>query len=88
MTVFYSEVRKITHKDIQPAEPVLVEVPAEKKVSAAGREWTIEEQKLLEQGLKTFPPSDTERWIHIAECIPGRSKKECMARFKVRKNEN
>jgi len=44
--------------------------------------WAAEEQKLLEQALKTFPASTPERWDRIAEAIPNRSKKECMKRYK------
>lgn len=45
--------------------------------------WSGEEQKLLEQALKTFPASvGAERWDKIAECLPNRSKKDCMRRYK------
>lgn len=44
--------------------------------------WTASEQQLLEQALKTYPTSTPERWDRIAECIPNRSKKECMKRYK------
>lgn len=44
--------------------------------------WTSTEQQLLEQALKTYPASTAERWDRIAECIPSRSKKECMKRYK------
>ncbi|XP_044264023.1 dnaJ homolog subfamily C member 2 [Tribolium madens] len=44
--------------------------------------WTTTEQQLLEQALKTYPASTPERWDRIAECIPNRSKKECMKRYK------
>lgn len=44
--------------------------------------WTAQEQQLLEQALKTYPASTPERWDRIAECIPNRSKKECMKRYK------
>lgn len=44
--------------------------------------WTAQEQQLLEQALKTYPASTGERWDRIAECIPNRSKKECMKRYK------
>uniref|UniRef100_G3Q708 DnaJ heat shock protein family (Hsp40) member C2 n=1 Tax=Gasterosteus aculeatus aculeatus TaxID=481459 RepID=G3Q708_GASAC len=44
--------------------------------------WTTEEQKLLEQSLKTYPVSTPERWEKIAAAVPGRSKKDCMKRYK------
>lgn len=44
--------------------------------------WTSNEQKLLEQALKTFPSNTPDRWDKIAETIPNRSKKDCMKRYK------
>ncbi|KAH7948505.1 hypothetical protein HPB52_023594 [Rhipicephalus sanguineus] len=44
--------------------------------------WQAEEQRLLEQALKTYPASTPDRWDRIAECVPTRSKKECMRRYK------
>merc|ERR1719474_565325 len=45
--------------------------------------WTADEQKLLEQALKTYPSSlGSERWEKISSCIPDRSKKDCMRRYK------
>ncbi|KAL4704912.1 hypothetical protein ACJJTC_005700 [Scirpophaga incertulas] len=46
------------------------------------RPWTKTEQELLEQAIKTFPVSTPERWEKIAECIPNRTKKDCMKRYK------
>ena len=44
--------------------------------------WTTDEQKRLEQALKTFP-AGPDRWDKIAGAIPSRTKKECMKRYKV-----
>lgn len=44
--------------------------------------WTKEEQSLLEQAIKTYPVSTADRWDRIAECIPNRTKKECLKRVK------
>ncbi|XP_016094314.1 dnaJ homolog subfamily C member 2 isoform X2 [Sinocyclocheilus grahami] len=45
--------------------------------------WTTEEQKLLEQALKTYPVNTPERWEKISDAVPGRSKKDCMKRYKL-----
>ena len=45
--------------------------------------WSADEQKLLEQALKTYPATlGPERWEKIADCLPNRSKKDCMKRYK------
>lgn len=49
---------------------------------ATASTWSKSEQQLLEQALKTYPSSTAERWDRIAECIPNRSKKDCMKRYK------
>ncbi|XP_034019478.1 dnaJ homolog subfamily C member 2 isoform X2 [Thalassophryne amazonica] len=60
-------------------------VPSERFEAAGGdaaAPWTTEEQKLLEQALKTYPVSTPERWEKIAAAVPGRTKKDCMKRYK------
>uniref|UniRef100_A0A3Q1FYH1 DnaJ homolog subfamily C member 2 n=1 Tax=Acanthochromis polyacanthus TaxID=80966 RepID=A0A3Q1FYH1_9TELE len=59
-------------------------VPSERFDGSDGNAapWTTEEQKLLEQALKTYPVSTPERWEKIAAAVPGRSKKDCMKRYK------
>eukprot|EP00049_Salpingoeca_infusionum_P005021 m.87326 g.87326 ORF g.87326 m.87326 type:complete len:610 (-) comp12826_c0_seq1:150-1979(-) len=44
--------------------------------------WSEEEQKLLEDAIKAVPASDAKRWTKIAALVPGRKKKECIARIK------
>uniref|UniRef100_A0A182SZB7 Myb-like domain-containing protein n=1 Tax=Anopheles maculatus TaxID=74869 RepID=A0A182SZB7_9DIPT len=56
---------------------------AGKKEKEANRVWSKEEQALLEQAMKTYPVScGPDRWDRIAECIPNRTKKDCMRRVK------
>lgn len=65
--------------------PVSNGVSSEQKDSKKeAQPWTPAEQKLLEQALKTYPTSVPDRWDQIAACIPTRTKKECMRRYKVR----
>ncbi|KAG0306678.1 hypothetical protein BGZ97_000658 [Linnemannia gamsii] len=53
--------------------------------AAAASTPAAAEQKLLEAGMKTYPPSwqgEGDRWDKIAESVPGRTKKECKLRVK------
>ncbi|XP_014090963.1 dnaJ homolog subfamily C member 2 [Bactrocera oleae] len=52
------------------------------KSTAVPKTWTKEEQALLEQAIKTYPISTQDRWERIAECIPNRTKKDCLRRVK------
>jgi len=47
--------------------------------------WSDEEDKQLQDGLAKFPSSmdRNERWTSISNCVSGRSKKECVQRFKA-----
>lgn len=44
--------------------------------------WTQEQQKALESALVTFPKGCSERWDRIAGKVEGKTKEQCMARFK------
>jgi DnaJ family protein C protein 2 len=50
-----------------------------------GDTWTVEQDTLLQEGLKKFPSTmdKNERWTNIAKGVPGKSKKDCVQRFKI-----
>ncbi|XP_074659723.1 dnaJ homolog subfamily C member 1-like [Tubulanus polymorphus] len=44
--------------------------------------WTQAQQKTLEWALAKHPKGTTDRWDKIAECITGKTKEDCIERFK------
>lgn len=45
--------------------------------------WTVDEQRVFEQALRTYPAAlGPSRWDQITECLPSRTKKECLERYK------
>jgi len=56
-----------------------------KKDEKKETEWTEEQDKELQQGLAKFPSTldKNERWTSIAKCVEGKTKKECVQRFKA-----
>lgn len=45
--------------------------------------WTQEQQQLLELAIVKFPKSTaTDRWEKVSNTIPGKTKEECLARYK------
>lgn len=53
-------------------------------VDTAAGGWSTEQQSAFEKALRDFPASmeKGERWKKIAEAVPGKSKADCIARFK------
>lgn len=51
-------------------------------IKEEAKPWAKDEQELLEQAIKTYPITTPDRWDRIAECIPNRSKKDCLRRVK------
>jgi len=95
MSSLKEEVNKMAYENLQKGQNKKVLEIAAKESEASQRTetaaemmginnapWNPEEQKLLEQALKTFPASTPERWERIAEAVPNRSKKDCMKRYK------
>eukprot|EP00112_Aurelia_sp_Birch-Aquarium-sp1_P014659 Seg318.15 transcript_id=Seg318.15/GoldUCD/mRNA.D3Y31 product="DnaJ subfamily C member 2" protein_id=Seg318.15/GoldUCD/D3Y31 len=77
----FEKLKKETSSKVVAQPTGGVSVRDEGKQSAENP-WSSEEQKLLEQALKTFPASTPERWDRIAEAVSTRSRKECMKRYK------
>ncbi|XP_051984027.1 dnaJ homolog subfamily C member 1-like [Xyrauchen texanus] len=57
--------------------------PKEKPSAAADDLWTQNHQRLLELALQQYPRGTTERWDRIAKVVPGKTKEECMSRYKL-----
>eukprot|EP01117_Protostelium_nocturnum_P006889 TRINITY_DN2469_c0_g1_i1.p2 TRINITY_DN2469_c0_g1~~TRINITY_DN2469_c0_g1_i1.p2 ORF type:complete len:586 (+),score=193.88 TRINITY_DN2469_c0_g1_i1:90-1847(+) len=45
-------------------------------------EWSSEDQKALEKALSKIPSTATDRWDQIALHVPGKTKKDCILRYK------
>jgi len=45
-------------------------------------DWTPAEQKALEKALSSIPSTEMDRWDLIAAAVPGKTKKDCIARYK------
>ncbi|XP_068197665.1 dnaJ homolog subfamily C member 1 [Antennarius striatus] len=74
------KVRGRRQKDFDPSE---AEEEAEPQERVDGAIWTQNQQKLLELALQQFPRGTAERWDRIAKVVPGKSKEECMIRYKM-----
>lgn len=57
--------------------------PQENREKADPVVWTQSQQKLLELALQQFPRGTAERWDRIAKVVPGKTKEECMIRYKM-----
>ncbi|KAK1790144.1 hypothetical protein P4O66_014066 [Electrophorus voltai] len=58
-------------------------VTPREKPGVADDVWTQSQQRLLELALQQYPRGTAERWDRIAKVVPGKSKEECMIRYKL-----
>jgi DnaJ family protein C protein 1 len=56
----------------------------ERQQSESSSDWSQTDQHLLECALKTIPKDapGADRWEQIARCIPGKTREECLARYR------
>ncbi|KAH0952801.1 hypothetical protein HN011_012255 [Eciton burchellii] len=83
--------KKIKDEGLKPGESV-EEVVAEerpKKIKTRNEnianttEWSQEQQRALEAALTKYPKGiSVDRWEKIANCVEGKTKEECQARYK------
>ena len=61
----------------EPAAPVV-------ESKTVGNEWSAQQQKQLEDAMKQYPATlaAAERWALIADAVEGKTKNQCVARFK------
>lgn len=72
----------VTNGHAEKPEKVNTEEVKVNGTAAVTTTWTKDEQALLEQAIKTYPVSTLDRWDRIAECVPNRTKKDCLRRVK------
>uniref|UniRef100_A0A914VPH9 DnaJ homolog subfamily C member 1 n=1 Tax=Plectus sambesii TaxID=2011161 RepID=A0A914VPH9_9BILA len=71
----------VTNNRLPSSSPVNEPTVADDS-EAADDVWSQTQQKLFEQSLQQFPKGTAERWEKISRCVPGKTKEECMLRYK------
>ncbi|KAM9844872.1 dnaJ homolog subfamily C member 1 [Aulostomus maculatus] len=70
-------------RDFDPVAEQEEAEPQENRERSDIAAWTQNQQKLLELALQQFPRGTAERWDRIAKVVPGKTKEECMIRYKM-----
>lgn len=72
----------IVQEATKKAKKVIATI-AEDKPCASEVAWSQDKQKLLENAIVKYPKTTVgDRWQKIANSVPGRTKEECLARYK------
>jgi DnaJ family protein C protein 2 len=81
----YNNVAKTHSKPTESTNGVAAASEPENSSQSNEDVWTAEQDQQLQDGLAANPASmdKNERWTAITECVPGKSKKQCVQRFKV-----
>jgi len=82
----YNQVARNAANSNTTTTTTTTESPAESSPpSAGGDDWTADQDQKLQDALAQFPASieKNERWTSIAAAVPGKSKKQCVQRFKA-----
>ena len=66
-----------------PAEPGTTESSDAGSVEASEEEWSAEEQSALESALRSISRDAADRWDLIAAAVATKSRKQCVARFRM-----
>ncbi|KAL9967016.1 hypothetical protein ACROYT_G025171 [Oculina patagonica] len=74
-----SLVRDDGNKTSEPSEDGVTKGNVTGNDSAA---WSQNQQKQLEVALQQFPKTVADRWTCIAQAVPGKTKEECILRYK------
>lgn len=86
--------QKAANGDVSESNEMMTVVEEPRKVKTRGgkhgdatennvQSWNQVQQKALESALAKFPKgSSNDRWEKIAKCVPGKTKEECMLRYK------
>ncbi|XP_072219927.1 dnaJ homolog subfamily C member 1 [Leuresthes tenuis] len=77
------KVRGRRQQDFDPTAVDEEAEPQENREKVNPSTWTQNQQKLLELALQQFPRGTAERWDRIAKVVPGKTKEECMIRYKM-----
>lgn len=65
----------------EPSKPAKVKTRT--AVTSPETEWSQIQQKALEAALTKYPKgANADRWEKVAKCVPGKSKEECMLRYR------